>query len=45
MNPKLFPTIMIGLMLISSIIYFVKGDVRQGIYWLSGAVLNVSVTY
>jgi len=45
MNPKLFPTIMIGLMLISAVVYFVKGDVRHGIYWLSGAVLNVSVTY
>ena len=45
MNPKLFPTIMIVLMVASALVYFVKGDVRHGMYWLSGAVLNISITY
>jgi hypothetical protein len=42
---KIFPTIIIALSIGAAIIYAVKGDARHSIYWLSAAVLNISVTY
>ena len=44
-NAKTLPTLMIFLMLGASVVYYVKGDIRHGTYWLSGAILNISVTY
>ena len=45
MNPKILPYLMIVEMLFASAVYFYKGDIRHGMYWLSGAVLNISVTF
>ena len=42
---KLFPTILIGLMTISGVLYFYEGDWRKGIYWIAAGVLNAAVTY
>ena len=42
---KIFPTIIIVLMLGASIVYVFDGNVRQSIYWLAAAVLNIAVTY
>jgi hypothetical protein len=42
---KFVPTLMIVFSLISSVVYFVKGDVRHGLYWIAGAVLTTTVTY
>lgn len=45
MNPKVFPTIMIVLMLGAAVVYLMHGDIRKGVYWIAGAVINISVTY
>jgi uncharacterized membrane protein len=42
---KALPTVMIALSLAASIGYFLAGDTRHGIYWLSAAILNASVTF
>jgi hypothetical protein len=41
---KLFPYTIIILSTLASIMYFVKGDVRHGFYWLFAALLNFTVT-
>ena len=41
----LFPSIIITLMIGASVVGFATGDVRRGVYWLAGAVLNVAVTF
>jgi hypothetical protein len=45
MNPKLFPTIMIGLSILAALAYIPEGDWRRVAYWLAAAILNASVTY
>jgi hypothetical protein len=45
MNTKLFPTIIIILMVIASGICFWKHEIKQSIFWLSLAVANSCVTY
>lgn len=45
MTVKTLPVVMIVLMLGASIVYYLKGDIRHGTYWLAGAVLNISVTF
>jgi Cdc6-like AAA superfamily ATPase len=42
---KIFPGLIILLSISAAIVYAVKGDARHAIYWLSAAVLNMSVTY
>jgi hypothetical protein len=42
---KIFPSIIIGMSFGAAIVYAVKGDSRQAIYWFSAAVLNAAVTY
>lgn len=29
----------------SAIVYFIHRDMRKGIYWTAGAIINISVTY
>jgi hypothetical protein len=45
MSPKIFPTIMIILSFLSSIVYLYNGNIRMTLYWLAAAVLTLSVTY
>ena len=45
MSPKLFPTVLIILCLLASIVWFYQGDWRKTVYWLAAAVLNFVVTY
>lgn len=45
MSPKLFPTILIALDVLSALVYFCKGDFRHFIYWSACAVLTATVTY
>jgi hypothetical protein len=42
---KLFPTILIILDVLAAVAYFPEGDWRHVVYWLSAAVLTVTVTY
>ena len=42
---KLFPTILIILDVLASFVYAFEPDWRRAIYWLSAAVLTMSVTY
>jgi hypothetical protein len=44
-NPKLIPTIIIGLCFLSSAVYLGNKEYRQAIYWLACAVLYLVVTY
>lgn len=42
---QILPTILITIDILSSIPYFVQGDIRRGIYWLAAAVLTTTVTF
>jgi hypothetical protein len=42
---KLFPCILIFIMLVSCIIYGVKKDYWMALYWLSGALINIAVIF
>ena len=45
MNPKIFPSILMTLMVAAAIVYAFDGNWRQTIYWLAGAVITASVTF
>lgn len=45
MNEKIFPTILMVLMLASAVVYATKGDMRKTAYWLAAVVLTFVVTY
>lgn len=42
---QIFPCCLIVLDVLAAIVYFVGGDVRKGIYWLSAATLTSCVTF
>ncbi len=42
---KVFPTVLIVLDVLASIVYVSHGDVRHAIYWLSAGVLTACVTF
>jgi hypothetical protein len=42
---KLFPTIMLILSILSSCVYFINHDIKNGVYWAAASVLTWSVTY
>ncbi len=42
---QIFPTLIISLFFMSSIVYLFKGDFRGFAYSISAAVLNVAVTF
>ncbi len=42
---KVFPTVIIVLMVIASVIYFYSGQVKQGVFWLALATANYCVVY
>lgn len=45
MNPKLFPTLLIIIDILASIVYMANGDMRKTIYWFAAAVLSATVTF
>lgn len=45
LNEKFFPVLIITLSLCASFVYFVKGDIRHGLYWLFAAALPATVTF
>lgn len=45
MNPKIFPTILIVLDVVASIVYLSSNDWRRAIYWIAAAVLTATVTF
>ena len=44
-SPKLFPTILIILDVLSAVVYLCKGDTIRMIYWIAAGILTASVTY
>jgi len=40
----IFPIVLICLDFGASIVYFINGDIRHGVYWLAAAVLTITVT-
>lgn len=45
LDPRVFPTILIILDLISAIPYAFKGDIRHAVYWVAAGVLTLTVTW
>jgi hypothetical protein len=41
----IFPLLLIAINIIAAVIYFIKGEIKMGIYWIAAAVLNVCVTF
>jgi hypothetical protein len=42
---KVFPTILIILDILASVVYASNGDIRKTVYWLAAAILTITVTY
>jgi len=42
---RAFPTALIILDVLASLVYFYYGDYRRAIYWFAAAVLTASVTF
>jgi len=42
---KLFPIILITLDIAAAVVYGLQGDGRRFIYWISAAILTITVTY
>jgi hypothetical protein len=40
-----FPTILIVLDVVASVVYALNGDVRRAIYWFAAAVLTAAITF
>ena len=45
MNEKVIPTIMIALSVLAALFYIPTGDIRKIVYWISVAVLTLTVTW
>lgn len=41
----IFPLLLIVIDIIAALIYFGKGEIKMGVYWIAAAVLNVCVTF
>ncbi len=44
-NPKLLPTLVIVLCVLSAVVYLTGKDYRHAAYWAACAVLYIAVTY
>lgn len=44
MMERMFPFLIIGLMVCASIPYFYVGDWRRGVFWFVASILNLVVT-
>jgi len=45
MNEKIFPTVLIVIDVLASMVYVSKGDWRKTLYWIAAAVLTFVITY
>lgn len=45
MNPKIFPTVLMILDLLASIVWYCNGDWRKGTYWICAGILTYCVTF
>jgi hypothetical protein len=45
MSQKIFPIILMVLMLGASVVYGLSGDARRCLYWLFGAAISATVTF
>jgi hypothetical protein len=45
MSTKIFPTILMGLMICSAIVYIPSSNWRMIVYWLEAGIINFVVTY
>ena len=45
MNTKLFPTIIIALMVCAALVYLFKGEIKSAVFWIALAVANSCVVY
>lgn len=41
----IFPLLIISCMVMATIIYLIKRDFARAVYWFSGALLNITVTF
>jgi hypothetical protein len=44
-NEKWFPTLLIVLDVLASVVYLCHGDMRKMVYWFSAATLTAAVTF
>lgn len=42
---KIFPTLLIALDILAAVVYVYGGDTKHFVYWMSAAVLTLSVTW
>ena len=42
---QIFPTLIVILNLLSSLMYVVKGDFPRSVYWFGGFILTFAITY
>jgi len=42
---KLFPVMLIILDFGASAVYFLTGDIKKGVYWMSAGILTITVTF
>lgn len=45
MSTKIFPSVLMMLDFMASVVYFAHGDIRHGVYWLSAGILTATVIY
>lgn len=45
MSPKFFPTMLMTLDFLASVIYLAHGDLRRAIYWAAAGIITATVTY
>ena len=45
MNPKILPTVLIVIDVLSAVPYFCSGDWRRGVYWIAAGLLTFTVTW
>jgi hypothetical protein len=44
-DPRVLPTVIIIINVLSAIVYASGGDIKRCIYWVAAAVLTATVTY
>ena len=42
---QILPTILMAIDFFAAIPYFVEGDIRMGVYWVSAGMLTLSLTW
>ena len=42
---KIFPSIIILLMIGAAVVFFLKKDIKMTLYWASAALVNIAVTW